>query len=555
MNLESPRAVDGTAPDVFRVGGVTPMRAFTDKEIVDFAIVGSGAGGATLAAKLSEAGFSVVVFDAGPFWRPLEEFASDELAQHKLYWTDERVTAGADPIVMGANNSGRGVGGSTVHFAMISLRLRRETFKCRTRLGYGVDWPVSWEEIEPYYTEAERALHVAGPVNYPWPSKRTPYPYREHELNASGQLLGRAAEKMGIKWCATPLATVSAPRGKSPPCVYRGFCVVGCATNAKQSALVVWIPRALKAGAEIRDMAMVTRVEVGRDGLCTGVTYRREGVERFQRARNVVVAGYSVETPRLLLNSACPQFPQGLANGSGLVGKYLTIHSSPGVWATFEDEVRMWKGPPNMAVSEHWNYTDEGKGFFGGYSFMSQGPLPVTWAQTMAGQPGVWGQTLRDRMLNYNHMAGLGPVGETESQLCNGVELMDEVDQYGLRIPKITFSYSDNDKALMRHGVNYLSQMLEVAGGRDVFSTPDTSHLMGTCRMGADSASSVVDKDGRSWDIPNLWVCDGSLFPTSGGVNPSLTIQALACRIGGRIEAMAKRGELSAQAREVVVWA
>ena len=268
---------------------------------------------------------------------------------------------------------------------------------------------------------------------------------------------------MGIKWCATPLATVSAPRGKSPPCVYRGFCVVGCATNAKQSALVVWIPRALKAGAEVRDMAMVTRVDLGGDGLCMGVTYRREGAERFQRARNVVVAGYSVETPRLLLNSACPQCPAGLANSSGLVGKYLTIHSSPGVWATFEDEVRMWKGPPNMAMSEHWNYTDEGKDFFGGYSFMSQGPLPVSWAQTVSGEPGMWGDKLRKEMLKYNHMAGLGPVGETESQLGNCVELADEVDQYGARIPKITFSYSENDKALMRHGV---ALSVGDAGGR-----------------------------------------------------------------------------------------
>ncbi len=265
-----------------------------------------------------------------------------------------------------------------------------------------------------------------------------------------------------------------------------------------------------------------------------------------------MVSGYSVETPRLLLNSACPRFPDGLSNSSGLVGKYLTIHSSPGVWATFQDEVRSSKGPPNMAMSEHWNYTDAGKDFFGGYSFMSQGPLPVTWAQTVAGRPGMWGEKLREEMLKYNHMAGLGPVGETELQLSNSVELADEVDQYGLRIPKITFSYSDNDKALMRHGVKYLSEMLEVAGGRDVFSTPDTSHLMGTCRMGFDTASSVVDKDGRSWDIPNLWVCDGSLFPTAGGVNPSLTIQALACRIGDRIATMAKRGELSVQAREAV---
>jgi choline dehydrogenase-like flavoprotein len=552
MNELEPRAKDGLAPDVFKRGGVVSMRQFGDGEAVDFAIVGSGAGGATLAAKLAEAGFSVVVFDAGPFWRPLEEFASDELEQQKLYWTDDRIVGGDDPIAMGANNSGRGVGGSTVHFAMISLRIRPACFESRSKLGYGTDWPITYDELAPYYTEAETALRVAGPVKYPWGPSRGPYPYRPHEMNASGEILALGAEKMGVKWCSTPLATVSAPRGKSPPCVYRGFCVVGCATNAKQSALIVWVPRALKAGAEVRDMAMVTRIDVDRSGRATGVVYRRAGAERFQKARNVVVAGYSIETPRLLLNSACPQFPDGLANSSGLVGKLLTIHASPGVWASFEDEIRWYKGPPNMAMSEHWNYTDEGKDFVGGYSFMSQGPLPVTWAQTMTGSRGLWGMELRDEMTKYTHMAGLGPVAETESQITNRVELAEETDRYGLKIPRIIFSYSDNDRRMQKHAIKFLGEMLEAAGGRDVWSSEDTSHLMGTCRMGSDPAASVVDADGRSWDIPNLWICDGSLFPTSAGVNPSLTIQALACRIGDRITTMGKRGELEIRPKELV---
>ena len=548
MTPETPRARDGRAPDVYTPGGWVPMAGFRDHEPVDFAIVGAGAGGATLAAKLAEAGFSVVVFDAGPFWRPLEEFASDELAQQKLYWRDPRITGGDDPIELAGNNSGRGVGGSTVHFAMISLRFRPERMKTASTLGYGVDWPIAYDELAPYYREAERALRVSGPVRYPWGPPRGAYPYRPHEINASGLVLGRAAEKLGVKWCATPLATVSAPRGRSPPCVYRGFCVVGCATNAKQSALVVWIPRALAAGAEVRDLAMVTRVEVGRDGLAAGVHYLREGAARFQKARNVVVAGYAIETPRLLLNSACPQFPDGLANSSGLVGAYLMTHASPGVWATFEEEVRWYKGPPNMAVCEHWNYADKGKPTPGGYSFMSQGPLPVTWAQTVASTKGLWGPALREEMAKYNHMAGLGPVMETEPQARNRVELADETDAYGLKIPQVLFSYSDNDKALRAHALDYLAQMLEAAGGRDVWTSKDTSHLLGTCRMGDDPATSVCDADGRTWDVANLWICDGSLFPTSGGVNPSLTIQALACRTGARIKALAARGELACAA-------
>jgi len=539
-----PRTGQGRAPDVFERGGWMPMREYRDDDAVDFAIVGAGAGGGTLACKLAEAGFSVVVLEAGPFWRPLEDFASDEEAQQQLYWLDERLTSGDDPIALGGNNSGWGVGGSTVHFSMISLRFRPEWFRSRSLLGYGFDWPLGYEQMAPYYEEAERALAISGPLRYPWGPPHRRYPYREHEMNAAGLVLARGAERMGVKWSAVPLATVSAPRGKSPPCVYRGFCNFGCSTNAKQSALVVWIPRALRAGAEVRDLAMAGRIELDANGLASGVHYRRSGQWRFQRARNVVVAGYAIETPRLLLNSSCPSFPQGLANRSGLVGSHLTTHAGPGVWARFDEEIRWNKGPPNMAVCEHWNYADEGKDFAGGYAFMSQGPLPRAWAQLVATSRQLWGRRLREAMLDYNYMSGLVAVAETEPRPGNRVILADERDQHGLPIAHVEFSYSDNDRRMQEHARRYMGRMLEAAGGKDLWTSEDTSHILGTCRMGFDPETSVVDADGRSWDVRNLWVCDGSLFPTSGGVNPSLTIQALACRIGDRIRTLAARGEL-----------
>ncbi|NEX64597.1 GMC family oxidoreductase [Noviherbaspirillum galbum] len=544
MSPDEPRAKEGRAPDIFTPGGWMPMRSHAGDDAVDFAIVGAGAGGATLACKLAEAGFSVVVFDAGPFWRPLDDFASDELEQQKLYWTDERVIAGDDPIALGGNNSGRGVGGSTVHFSMVSLRFRPEWLRSRSVLGYGFDWPIDYDDLAPYYDEVEEALKIAGPVRYPWGPPRKRYPYREHELNAAGLVLARGAERLGLPWAAVPLATVSAPRGKSPPCVYRGFCNFGCSTNAKQSALVVWIPRAIRAGAEIRDMAMAGRIELGAAGRVTGVHYHREGQWRFQRARNVVVAGYAIETPRLLLNSACSRFPHGLANGSGLVGTHLTTHSGPGVWARFDEEIRWYKGPPNMVLTEHWNYVDEGKDYHGGFAFMSQGPLPRAWAQIVSTSRKLWGEALRREMVAYNHMAGAVAVGETEPRPENRVEVIDEKDQYGLPIPRVVFSYSDNDRRLQRHATRVMGELMDAAGGRDPWTSQDTSHILGTCRMGSDPESSVVNADGRSWDVPNLWICDGSLFPTCGGVNPSLTIQALACRIGDRIAELASRNEL-----------
>jgi len=475
-----------------------------------------GAGGGTLACKLAESGFSVVALDAGPYWRPLEDFVSDEREQSKLYWTDERIVDGETPLELGSNNSGKSVGGSTVHFAMVSLRFRPEWFKSRTKLGYGVDWPLDWREMWDYYREVEQTLKVSGPINYPWGPKRPRYPYRPHPLNAAAALLAEGAKTLGIAWSPTPIATLSAPRGLAPPCVYRGFCVVGCSTNAKQSVLNTWLPRALKAGAEIRDLAMVGRVEHDDGGRATGVRYFREGRWRFQKARNVVVAGYAIETPRLLLNSASGKFPHGLANSSGLIGKNLMVQANQAVWGLMEKEVRSYKAPPSLSLTEHWNYTDEGKDFFGGYAYMSQGPLPIVWSGVQAVKRGLWGEPLIETMKNYNHQVGLKIVGECMPQERNSVTLTGDRDEYGLPTPRVTYSYCDND----------------------------TCHLNGTARMGDDPQTSVVNADCRTWDIPNLWICDGSVFPTVGGVNPSLTIQAIACRTADRIRAMARRGEL-----------
>jgi len=546
LDETSPRATNGRAPDVFRPGAWVSMREYPQDEAVDFAVVGTGAGGGTLACKLAEHGFSVVALDAGPYWRPLEDFASDELHQSKLYWTDKRIVDGDTPLQLGANNSGKSVGGSTVHFAMVSLRFRPEWFKSKSQLGYAVDWPLDWREMWGYYTEVEQALKISGPVNYPWGPKRPRYPYRPHELNAAALVLAEGAEALGIGWTETPLATLSAPRGLAHPCVYRGMCVIGCSTNAKQSVLVTWLPRALKAGAEIRDLAMVGSIEHDHTGHVTGVHYLREGRWRFQRAKNVVVAGYAIETPRLLLNSASGKFPDGLANSSGLVGKNLMVQSNQAVWGVVDREIRSYKGPPSLAITEHWNYTDEGKDFHGGYAYMSQGPLPIVWGNTLASKRGLWGQPLLDAMENYNHQVGLKIVGETLPHERNRVTLSDERDQYGLRIPRVTYSFCDNDKRLIAHSLRFMRQALEAVDARDIWDEDDdTAHLNGTARMGHDPASSVVNADCRSWDIPNLWICDGSVFPTVGGVNPSLTIQAIACRTADRIKVMARRGELA----------
>ena len=544
QSFADPRATGGRAPDVMVPGGWVPMREYGPEEEVDFLIVGTGAGGGTLAARLAEHGFSVVALEAGPYFRPLDDFASDESEQDKLYWLDRRVCDGENPLQLGGKNSGKAVGGSMVHFAMVSLRFRPEWFKSRSLMGYGADWPLDWREMWDYYTQVERDLSISGPVTYPWGPKRPRYPYRPHEINAAGMLLAKGCDALGYKWTPTPLATVSAPRGKAPPCVYRGFCRFGCSTNAKQSTLNTYIPRALAAGAEIRDLAMVGRI-IMEGSRATGVEYHRQNGWHRQRARNLVVAGYAIETPRLLLNSATSRYPDGLANSSGLLGKNLMVQSNQAVFGRVDEEVRWNKGPPSLAITEHWNYEDRFKDFFGGYCWMGQGPLPIEWASIQSGSRGLWGEALRNSMMDYNHQVGVKMVGEMLPDERNRVTLADDLDQYGLRVARVTYSWGDNDKRLIQHALDQMRKSMVAAGARDIFEQKDdTNHLAGTVRMGFSADTSVVNADCRSWDIPNLWVCDGSVFPTTGGVNPSLTIQAIALRTANRIKTMAARGEL-----------
>ena len=262
-------------------------------------------------------------------------------------------------------------------------------------------------------------------------------------------MLARGAEALGIDWTPTPLATVSAPRGRSPPCVYRGFCVIGCSTNAKQSALVTWIPRALAAGAEIRDLAMVGRIETDDDRAASpACIIIREGRWRFQRARNVVVAGYAIETPRLLLNSATRALSRtGSPTARASSASNLMAQSNQAVWGMMDEEVRWYKGPPSLAHHRALELRGRGKDFFGGYCYMSQGPLPVAWAGTMVERARPLGRgAAATRWRNTTIRSGSRSSARCCREERNRVTLADEKDQYGLPIARVTFSCGDNDR-------------------------------------------------------------------------------------------------------------
>jgi choline dehydrogenase-like flavoprotein len=510
------------------------MRRYADGEEVDLAIVGCGAGGGVLAQRLARAGWRVVVLEKGPFWDPDRDWVSDEAGSHKLYWTDPRVIGGSDPVELGKNNSGHGVGGSMVHYAGYTPRFHPSDFRTFTLDGVGADWPYPYEELKPHYERVERELPVAG-QDWPWGDPHR-YPHSAHPISGAADQAWRGARALGIEMRVGPVGIANGVFGNRPHCIYRGFCLQGCKVNAKGSPLVTHVPDALEHGAEIRSGCMAARIETDERGRCTGVAYLHEGRERFQRAAAVAVAGYSIETPRLLLNSASPRFPDGLGNAADQVGRYVMVQGAPQVAGRFPELMRMYKAPPPEVSSEQFYETDPARGFKRGFSIQTVSPLPIGWAEHVLAD-GHWGAALREYMRDYNHWSTLGVLCELLPLAENRVTLADETDAYGLPIPRLDYSQCDNDRANIAHAKQVLHDIWEAAGAQDVLTIDRYAHLIGGCRMGVDPDESVCDGDHRVWGVPNLFVADGSAMPTQGSANPALTIMAAASRLAERLVA------------------
>ncbi|MBV9269395.1 MAG: GMC family oxidoreductase [Acidobacteriaceae bacterium] len=508
------------------------MQRFRESEAVDYVIVGVGSGGGVLLQRLAKAGFKVVGLEAGPFWDTERDWVSDEAGAHKLYWNDLRITGGEDPLSLGENNSGKGVGGGSVHWAAFTPRFHPSDFEVYTRDGLGADWPISYWDLKPYYELLEREMPVAGPAYFPWGDPHG-YPYGPHPLGGVGDVLVTGCTRLGIRVCAGgPVAILSGSRGNRPHCIYRGFCIQGCKVGAKASTLITHVPEALRYGAEVRDLSMVFRVSVKDKTRVDGVHYYDDqGHEHFQRAKAVVVCGYAIETPRLLLNSACHGHARGLANSSGTLGHYLMAQIGNVVIGRFPDLIRMYKTPPAHALTEEFYETDWRRGFARGFAIQTVAPLPIAFAKQMMAARGAWGWGMRRIMMDYNHHATLGVLGEILPWDDNRIEISEQhKDRFGIPVAKVTFNMHENDKKVAEFGVKKTTDVMWAAGAEEVVQEARYAHLVGAARMGKTPETSVTDKFGRTWDVPNLFICDGSLMPTQGSANPGLTIQALAAR-------------------------
>ena len=491
---------------------------------VDACIVGCGAAGSVLAKELAEGGMTVVVLEAGDWLDSQDDFVNDELSMlGPLDWDDVRIVDGDDPIGTGRVNTGRAVGGTTVHYTAVAVRLHPADFRIAATDGVGVDWPFGYEELAPYYSEVERALPVSGPRRSAYPSG-APYPHGELPWSAKDSVIASGMSELGLNVEMTPHAIATTNVDGRSACMYYGFCMEGCKSDAKGGTHVSYVPKAVAAGAEIRPGCLALRVEVEGDRT-SGVTYIEDGRERFQPAERVFVSCYAIETPRLLLNSG------NLANSSDQVGRNLMVHTGEIAHGRFERALDSFVTPPVGVMTMDPYPSDSSRGFVRGFWMNTYARFPINFAAALVGSnPDLWGPELMDVLDEYAHWGLLATLGEVLPDPENRVTLADERDANGVPVARVTLSYGANDRAIVEAERALAVQTMEAAGATRTLVSSGTHHLLGTCRMGTDPETSVVGPDCRSHDVPNLWICDGSVFPTGGAVNPSLTIEAIATR-------------------------
>jgi len=546
---------------------------YKPSEEVDFVIVGSGAAGGVLAKELSTNGFHVVVLEQGPYLRE-KDFTHDEskiFAQHLLTNHPEtqpvtfRKSSADVAKKMPAVLYGNCVGGSSVHFTANYWRLHEIDFIEHSKTGdipgaNCADWPITYADLEPYYTKVEWEVGVSGLAGAsPFDPPRTkPYPMPPLPVKGCGVVFERAARKLGYHPFPAPMAILSQARPGRSACENCGFCLgFGCEFGAKSSALASVIPMAEKTGrCEIRPNSYVHRIEVDKNGRVAGALYYDvKRVVHLQRAKAVILAANGAETPRLLLLSSSSQFPQGLANSSGYVGKNLMPNSNVVACGVFDEPLNDYKGFAVSRVMHDFYELDPKLGFHGGGGLDARYDFtPI--AAALNGLPPdapKWGADFK-KMLRHNFT-------RTFEVFCHGTSLPVETngfsldpdvkDAWGLPALRMTFRDHPNDLKMMTWMKDRALEILDAAGARTKWSTPVVEqefvvHLLGTCRMGNDPKKSVINADHRAHDVKNLFLCDGSSLVTSGRGQPTMTIQALAYRAADRITALARRGEISA---------
>ncbi|KAF1072188.1 MAG: Fructose dehydrogenase large subunit [Pseudomonas citronellolis] len=504
--------------------------SYDDDSVV--VIIGSGAGGGTLANELCQKGLPVVLLEAGKRQSQVT-FINDEWPSFaQLSWGDTRTTSGSWRIATDFPNLPawicKTVGGTTTHWAGASLRIQEHEFRALSTYGAQqganlLDWPVSLAELEPYYARAEDKMGVTRTNDIPGLPG-----------NNNFKVMYNGATRLGYKHCSTGrMAINSRPRAGRASCQQLGFCFQGCKMGAKWSTLYTEIPAAEATGKlELRAEAQVLRIEHDARGHASAVVYAdAQGNLQRQKARVVAVAGNSIETPRLLLNSHSNAFPHGLGNGAGQVGKHYMRHTTGSVFAEFADPVHFYRGTIMAGIVSDENRHAPERGFVGGYEMETISLGPSFMGAFF--NPGAWGRDFTRVLDQYSHLAGMWLVGEDMPRETNRVTLNEAVkDRFGMPVANVHYDDHPNDIAMREHAFKQGAAVYEAVGALKTHRVPPypSTHNLGTCRMSARAEDGVVNAHGQSHEVPNLFVSDGSQFTTSAAENPTLTIVTLAIR-------------------------
>jgi choline dehydrogenase-like flavoprotein len=520
---------------------------------VDVLIIGAGASGAAVAWSLADTKMHILCLEQGDWMRQSEYPSSGRDWEARFYGDyspspnirgraeDYPVNDDHSPIkVLNFN----GVGGSTIMYTAHFPRLHPSDFRVRTLDGVADDWPIDYDTLAPFFAENDRMMGVSGLAGDPaFPPTEPPMP--PLPLGLSGTRLAKAMNKLGWHWWPSDTTVATMDYEGRARCINLGHCTPACAQGAKASTDITYWPVALRAGVELRTHCRVREIVSNDEGMATGVIYYdKDGVEQFQAAEVVVIACNGVGTPRLLLNSKSNRFPDGLANSSGLVGKNLMFHPYAQLYGYVDEPTDSNRAPPTCLWSKQFYETDPARGFVRGYAFQfGRGIGPVMEAVTSEAKGLLpWGEGHHAAFRKLNgHRLGLAAICEDLPEEHNRVTL-DPVlkDSNGIPSPRIDYTISENSDRMLEHGIARAKEVLAAAGATDICVNKPILyggwHLLGTARMGTDPRRSVVNEWGRSHDVKNLFIVDGSVFVTSGGVNPTSTIQAIALYIADQMK-------------------
>ena len=505
-------------------------------------IVGAGPTGSLVAQRMAAQGLSVVVLEAGQRFGRDNALTNSEANAGRILWSEPRNHVGSDFVIPKA---GTGVGGGSQTWLGVMPRFARSDFRTHSTEGVGADWPIGYDTLRPHYEKVEREFGLAGECGLFAPEQYS-LPMPPHRMNWHAQLLARGARRLGAHPFAPPIAINSEKHDGRPACIYCGWCASGCPTEAKATAANTHLAQAERLGARVISDAFVHRVNYdAATGRATGVEYL-DSQRREHRvdARVVVLAAHAIETPRLLLMSSNSTFPNGLGNSSGVVGRNFMSHPTWQVFGTFDEPVNAYKGMQmgHVMVQDYYR-PDARNDYARGFILLSYMMTPVTFGN-LSGL--MFGQELKDFLHEYSHTAAWWAHAEGLPDVRNTITLDSDLrDARGLPVAQVSYKWCDNDVKLAAAARDKAAEMMAASGAMKVrIGLNYGAHAMGSCRMGVDPRTSVVNEFCQSHDVKNLFICDTSVFVTGAGVNPTLTAMAIADRTAGNLIERAKTGEL-----------